>query len=173
MASQRVTMIKVGGRAAQVITTQIRPWQDDFLRNNEPSEDVRRAIDRFAEMLRANAHSPPVVYFAEWIDLWSMGELLPGLGDPRAVIFAGQRFQVCCHQPPVQFSASTIGGELSQESQWLRQRLVEAEAAWDPIITEAVIIVLREPLGGLVTDEQLTESLNDTPSWLTDAVQST
>jgi hypothetical protein len=173
MASQRVTMIKVGGRAAQVITTLVRPWQHEFLRNNEPSDDVRRAVDRFAEMLREKAKDPPILFFAEWIDLWSMGDLLPGLGDPRAVILAGQRYQVCCHQPPVQFSASTIGGQLSQESLWLKQRLVEAEASWDNMVADAVILVLREPLGGLVTDQELTESLNAIPSWLADSAQST
>lgn len=165
MASQRVTLIKVGGVAARIVASKFRQWQAD-LNHGQLAEEARLAIDAYVEVLRVNAHAPPVVYFAEWIHLWSMGDLLPGLGDARAVTLAGNRFEVCCHQPPVQFQATTIAGAMSQESRWLKQRLAEAEDAWGSLVSESVVIIVREPLGGLVSDEEISASLKTVPNWL-------
>lgn len=165
MATQRVTMAKIAGRSAAIVAQSFRRWQETRQEDEFPAA-VRDAVDTFADQLRANAHVPPVVFFAEWVDLWSMGDLIPGLGDERAVVIGGTRYQACCHQPPVSFKTTTIVGEPSQESQWLKRRLEEATDAWEPLARDAVIVVLRESLGALVTDEELADSLDTVPSWL-------
>jgi hypothetical protein len=112
--------------------------------------------------MRAHAHAPPIFYFAEWIDMWSMGDLVPGLHKCPAVI-SGSRYQASCHQLPIRFKAKK-GAE--QESRWLECRLEEAEDAWKPVVKEAVIVIMREPLGALVSDEDVEASLNVAPPWL-------
>jgi len=165
MATQRLTIAKVGGRSAQLVAAQFQNWQRHANEDRSPSE-VSAAVDRFAAQLRDNAHCPPILYFAEWIDQWSMGDLVPGLGDDSAVVVAGSRFEACCHKPPIAMRATTINGQEAQEVRWLRSRIQEAENAWSELTQEAVIIVLREPLGALVSDEELTESLGSIPPWL-------
>lgn len=165
MASQRLTVAKVGGRTAQDVAALFHAWQKDAAEDRSPSE-FSVAIDGFATRLRDHAHCPPVLYFAEWIDLWSMGDLVPGLGDERAVIVAGSRFEVACHRSPIRVQATTIAGEETQETRWLRNRIQEAQDAWSELTQESVIIVIREVLVALVTDEELMESLGSTPPWI-------
>ena len=140
-------------------------WQKVAAEDRSPSE-FAVAIDAFATRLREHANYPPVLYFAEWIDLWSMGDLVPGLGDEQSVTVASSRFEVACHRSPIRIQATTIAGEETQETRWLRNRIQEAQDAWSNMTQESVIIVLREVFGGLVADEELVESLGSTPSWL-------
>jgi hypothetical protein len=169
MTSQRLTIAKLGGRSAQDVAALFHAWQKYTAEDGSPSE-FAVAIDAFATRLREHAHCPPVLYFAEWIDLWSMGDLVPGLGDERAVIVASSRFEVACHNSPIRIQATTIAGEETQETRWLRNRIQEAQDAWSEVTQESVIIVIREVLGALVTDEELMESLGSTPPWLAQVV---
>jgi hypothetical protein len=50
---------------------------------------------------------------------------------------------------------------------WLSKRLQEACRAWKPLVTNAVIVIVREPLGAIVEDEELMKSLESVPDWLT------
>jgi hypothetical protein len=165
MATQRLIVTKIGGQAAQVVAELFQAWQHHVTADRSPSE-ISSAVDGFAEQLIAHAHCPPILYFAQWIDLWSMGDLVPGLGNDRALVVAGRRFEACFHKPPVAVRTTTINGEEAQETCWLRNHLREAEFAWSELAPEAVIVVLREPLGALVTDEVLVESFRASPPWL-------
>lgn len=166
MATQRITLAKIGGAAGRHVAAKFARWFADG-RDNEFPAAVQRNIDRFAAALRANP-VPPVVYFAEWIDLWSMGDLVPGLGTDTASVVIGERFWASCHEMPVTLSALTIAGEFPQETQWLAARLREAEDAWAELAPDAVLVVLREVLDGTVLDSDLTESLTTIPRWLDD-----
>jgi len=165
MATQRVTLAKIGGEAAAYIERQFRAWARTKHDHNFPPE-VQAALDKLAEALRAHAAEPPIVYFSEWIDMWSMGDLVPALGDQKAVVVTGQRYEACCHHPPIAFKADIIADEPTQESVWLKHRLDEAEDAWEELASDWIIVILREPLGGLVTDDELVSSLQDNPDWL-------
>jgi len=44
--------------------------------------------------------------------------------------------------------------------------LEEAEDSWKPVVNEAVIVIMRDPLGGLVSDDEIEASLNEVPHWL-------
>ncbi|HEY2412306.1 MAG TPA: hypothetical protein VGI40_08695 [Pirellulaceae bacterium] len=132
---------------------------------------VRHVVDEFAELLRAHAAEPPVVYYGEWIDMWSMGDVLPSLGDDRVVVIDGLHYQACCHRPPIRFKITTIGDEPSQELQWLLNRLREAEDAWDELAPNYVILLLRKVTGGLVEDREIEEAQSMMPDWLAKIVQ--
>ena len=165
MAAQRVTVAKVAGAAAAAVADQFRTWWAARQGNTFPTA-VRAEVDRCALALRAYATAPPVVYFSEWIDQWSMGDVVPALGQPDAEVVSGDRFEACCHRPPVTVHAPTWGGEPVQATEWLAARVREASAAWAKIAPDGVLVVLREVTGGTVTDDELVASLEDVPGWL-------
>ena len=91
MASQRITVAKVGGMAAEVVMVRLRDWvsarQTDDLTDWSSEQwplSVRSRADAFADRLRSHALSLPVVHFAEWADLWSMGDVFSRLLTPPA-----------------------------------------------------------------------------------------
>jgi len=79
VARQRITVAKVGGMAAAVAMLRLEEWasarqiddRDEWSSEQWPAS-VRRRADAFADRLRSHALSLPVVYFAEWADLWSV-----------------------------------------------------------------------------------------------------
>jgi hypothetical protein len=187
MASQRITIAKIGGASAAAVISQFRDWS--AARNvDDPTEwrydqwptSVRRDIDAFASALRSNGHEPPVIYFSEHIDLWSMGDvfdrwLSPDDGDQPIQLHA-DRFQLWCYPLPDDESLAShlqrstrlkrIRERNPQEDRWFTMNLLEATLAWDGMVDPTAIIVLREVLGGLVMDSELEESLNDVPPWI-------
>lgn len=175
MASQRIVLSKVAGAAAVHIRSQFQRWQAARLSgcgeaentpgSHEFPESVRTGIDQFADALREHAAQPPVVYYSEWADLWSMGDLLPGLYNPESVTISGTRVEACCHEAGWVRTAIARLSQ-TQEEAWLRARLREALDAWQKLLDDQVLIVIREPLGGSVTDDELTDSLTSLPEWL-------
>jgi hypothetical protein len=53
------------------------------------------------------------------------------------------------------------------EYKLLATRLREAIGSWDTMVERAALVLLREPLGGLVTDDELLSSLMHIPEWIT------
>ncbi len=104
MAAQRITVAKLAGRSADVVLLRLEAWAA-VRRASDPTEwsgeqwppIVRRRADGFADRLRAHALSLPVVYFAEWADLWSMGDVfvdrLTPAGGPGPSIIHPDRFE--------------------------------------------------------------------------------
>ena len=181
MASQRITIAKVGGVTADLIEQRLREWSaarqtdnPNLWSSEQWPQHVRRQADDFAERLRAHAFTPPVVHFVEWADTWSMGDLFgrwltPPDGSMPLAVHA-DRFEIFAHALP-------DGGHLSQhlassgpqqfvESDWFVGRLREAVGAWRGLVDRAVVIVLRQVVAGSVLDEEITESLMSVPDWL-------
>src|SRR5262245_28414533 len=83
MATQRFTILKVVGEAGRIIAECLREWaaarhpkrKNEFSADQWPKK-VREKADRLASELKANSSLPPVVHFVEWIDCWSMGDLI-------------------------------------------------------------------------------------------------
>jgi hypothetical protein len=169
MPTQRVTLAKIGGLAADAIERQFALWSSRRIGDSYP-EHVRRSLDEFAISLCAHASKPPVVYFSQWIDMWSLGDLLPGLGDDRAATIDGIKYQACCHRPPIRFRTTIIGDDPPQESNWLVNRLREAEDAWAELVPNYIIVVVREVVGGLVEDNEMDAAQEHVPDWLTAVV---
>jgi hypothetical protein len=173
MAAQRIVLSKVAGAAAVHIRTQFQRWQSALIGcgkeappgSHEIPVSVRNRIDQFANALREHAAQPPVVYYSEWADLWSGGDLLPGLYSPEPVTISGTRVEACCHEAD-QVQAAIARLPQTQEEAWLQARLREALDAWQELLDDQVLIVIREPLGGSVTDDGLTASLTGVPEWL-------
>jgi hypothetical protein len=151
MATQRVTIAGVAGKAGVAITALFRSWRTN------PDAD---AVDKLCARLRANGTSLPIVYFCEWVDRWSMGDLLPG---PAAV--AGQRYQATCLTPHQAAGWAAQCPAQFPEQSWLATRLGEAAVAWERVAERSVVVV-REILAASSDDSEVRESLGRIPSWL-------
>lgn len=181
MAAQRITIAKIGGTAADAILLRLREWVG-ARRNAELNEwsnvqwpsSVRGQVDAFVDRLRANSLQPSVVHFVEWSDLWSMGDLFsrwitPPGGPPPFVIHA-DRFEVYGYFLPdggrLDRHLTAAGPQQFDEYDWFVGRLREALNACQDLTDQAAIIVSREVVGGLSTDDDLRASLSRVPDWL-------
>jgi hypothetical protein len=184
LASQRITIAKVGGLAADVILPRFREWSAARCTDNQdPGEwsseqwpqEVRKQADDFAERLRAHAFAPPVVHFIEWADLWSMGDLFdqwltPPDGPTPLVVYA-DRFQLFGYALPDRGRLSehlaSAGPQQSPEEDCFVRCLHEAVTAWQELVERAVVVVLRQNFQASALDEEVVASLSNIPEWLT------
>jgi hypothetical protein len=181
LATQRITIAKVGGVAAEVILRLLREWSEARITSDPETwastqwpADIRRKADTLSDRLRANSCAPPVVYFAEWVDMWSMGDqfrhwLAPPDGPPPFVVHADQ-FEVYAAAIPdggrLARHLANAGPRQHVEQDWYVRRLREAVEAWGQVVERAVIVVLRQVIEGSVTDEEMRVSLDRLPGWL-------
>jgi hypothetical protein len=157
MPTQRIAIATVAGEAAAVIEEYFARWR------NSTAAERAVEIDRFCDALRINAASPPVVCFCEWIDSWSMGDRI--LHRSRV---GGTRFQASCVTRLEAIAWAESCGDQHQEESWLAARLREASSAWCGPSDRISIVVVREVLGPLISDEEVAASLEAVPAWLSD-----
>lgn len=155
MATQRLAVATLSGRTAAVIASRFQHWRSN------PDPD---ALDRFCASIREHSSSLPVIYFTEWVDHWLMGDAVPG---PDAV--DGRRFSATCLAPSDAAVWAEQCGSGSVEEGWLSSRLREAAAAWEGVADERVVVVVREVLGPLVTEEEVQAAASSVPTWLSQA----
>lgn len=181
MASQRITIAKVGGVAADRAARWLGDWSA-LRKTNNPNqrssaqwpEDARQKADDLADRVRAHAFAPPVVYFSEWADLWSMGDmfehwLMPPDAATPLVIHAN-RFEVYGYTLPdsgrLAHYLANAGPQQWTETEWFVCRLREAVAAWQERVARAALLVLRHVVGSSALDEDVAASLRIEPRWL-------
>jgi hypothetical protein len=181
LATQRVTIAKVGGDASDVIVSKLRGWAAARASNSEyewsgdqwPAH-VRDHVDDFAEQIRSRATALPVVHFVEWIDSWSMFPdfehwLTPPDG-PVPIRLVANRYHVYGIVLPdggrLKAHLKGAGKQQYPESDWYVRRLREAVAAWEKLVDKAILVVLRWPFDGSRTDEEIRDSLSEVPDWL-------
>ena len=153
MATQRLTVATLAGLAADAAGDQFRAWRD----SPDPG-----AVDRFCLALRDSALSLPVVYFAEWVDRWLMGDTVPGPGACE-----GRIFQAACLTPEQAVEWAERCGRQFQEYEWFAARLREASAGWGTVADLYAVVVVREVVGPSTTDDEVRASLGSVPDWLT------
>lgn len=181
MATQRITIAKLGGIAADIALQRLRVWtaargetDPGEWSSDQWPQNVRVQADAFADRLRANSLVLPVIAFVEWSDLWSMGDLfhhwLSPPGGPPPLAIHADRFEVYGYGLPdgghLNRHLTTAGRQQFEEYDQFVGRLHEAVDAWQELAERAALIVLREVAGGLITDEELTASLSLMPDWL-------
>ncbi len=92
----------------------------------------------------------------------------PG-GLPPAIIHA-DRFEVYSYDLPdggrLGRHLAVAGPQWAPESDQFVGRLREAVGAWEGSVDRAVLVVLREVVGGLTLDEEVLASLSVVPDWL-------
>jgi hypothetical protein len=181
LASQRITVAKIGGVAADVALRRLQAWSA-ARQANDPNEwspeqwprQVRAEADDFADQLRAHGYTPPVVHNVEWADLWSMGDLFgrwltPPDGPAPFVVHADQ-YEIFAYGLPdggrLARHLAAAGPQQREETDWFIRRLREAIGAWQKLVERAALVVLRRVVGSSALDEEVTASLRRTPDWL-------
>jgi hypothetical protein len=181
LPTQRITVAKVGGVAADIIVQRLREWSAARQTSNPHEwsseqwpQSVREQADAFAEQLRAHAFVPPVVYFIEWSDTWSMGDLFGRRLTPpngaKAFVVNADRYEIFAYSLPdadrLAQHLAAAGPQQFIEYDWFIGRLREAVGVWQEIVERAVLVVLRHVVGACVSNEDVMESLRSKPDWL-------
>lgn len=93
-------------------------------------------------------------------------------GSPPPFLIHSDRFQVYGYTLP---DGGRLGRHLAaagpmqfDEYVWFVGRLQETLDAWREMTEQAAIIVIREVVGGLHTDEDMLASLSRVPEWLSE-----
>lgn len=155
MATQRMTVATIAGEAGQMVARLFRKWHSTPAADQQDA--VRALVDEFAEQLRRRGGIPPIVYYCEWFDCWSMGY------DVQLGLFVeGKQFGARCGPRRDAMAWSEECGNQFPEQQWLAMRLCEAAEAWQLLAEPAVVVILRQVLGASYTDEEVVASLSDT-----------
>ncbi len=158
MATQRITIAKIGGEAAGLVAR--------LFARRQSGPAFGSLLDRFCTELRANCSMPPVIYFCEWIDPWLLGAQIFGPMHDDSDFEPTVRFQACCMTPAEALDWAGRCGRQWPEQNWLAVRLSEAARAWESDVTEAVVVLIREVLAPTTEDQQVVASLGELPAWL-------
>ena len=190
MATQRITVATIAGRAGEVVVGRFRDWSAARDRR-DPSlwapeqwpEPSRRAAEAFAVRVREHGYALPVVYFSEYLDAWSMGDvferwLAPSGGNELLRIHA-DRFELFCYPLPDDEALArslqealrphSLHERAASEYLWFLGRLLEAEEACVTVEGTAALVVLRAVLGRTRLEEEVAVAAGQVPAWLTDA----
>lgn len=181
MATQRITVAKVAGLSADLIADRFREWSL-ARRAAKPTEwspeqwphTVRAHADRLIGQLRSHAHSPPVVDYIEWVDMWAMGDLFQRWlarpdGPPPFIVYTN-KVEIYAYPLPdggcLAGHLANSGAQQFPEYDLFVQRLREAVTAWEKLVDRAILVVLRDVVGASVSDDEIKASLTVVPDWL-------
>lgn len=156
MATQRLTVVTLAGQSAIAVFSRFDQWRA------APFPD---AVDQFCITILDHALSLPIVYFANWCDRWLSGNIVPG---PKTV--EGRRFEATCLSPAQAIAWAEQCGSQFAEHCWFAARLREASGGWGEIPGDFAIVVIREVVGALTTDEEVRSAMDSVPTWLTQAI---
>jgi len=178
VASQVLTIAKIGGDAADATLSWFGKWRDARLVDS-PNEwspeqwpaDVRLQADAWAVGLRQHGRHPPVLFFVEYVDLWSFSPPERHIGNDSMIQVVANTYELYCLPLPVDEAISKSLRRLSAKGQWDEDKLFgmlagAAVSAWNKVVDKAVVVFLRETYRGSVEDWEVKESLLSVPSWL-------
>jgi hypothetical protein len=148
-----MTVVTLAGQAAVGVAARFEQWRT--------AQDPE-AIDRLCIAIRDHALSLHILYFAEWVDRWHMGDKVPG---PGAV--EGRRFQAAIMAPNQATEWADRCGHQFDEEEWLANRLREAVAVWPSLTGQRAVVVIREVTDASTLDDDVRAALDRVPDWLT------
>lgn len=187
MATQRIAIAEIVGAAAGSALDSFRWWlaarladecEPDCMSPDQWPRSIRRNMQKFAAGVRAHSDKPPIVFFAECIDMWSMGDVyaaaFPEDGAKLLHVMADD-VELLCYALPDGGKLQThltrrlrrrsIRERSPQETRWYLLNLMEACVAWEGLVGNSALVILRQTLGGLVEDYELRASLDTVPGW--------
>jgi hypothetical protein len=185
MALQRLTIAKLGGVAADRTAACFEYWSNQRTSESRTDWDstqwsaaVRASADDWFDALRDHGHCMPVLFFAEYVDSWSFSPPARFIGevDPRMSAVYADRYAGFCTPLPLTAETATLLEKTRRHGQWPEDRLfaeltLRASKSWEALVDHAVLVFLREVLGGSLTDDEVVESLSIQPEWIPSADQ--
>jgi hypothetical protein len=184
MPSQKITIVKVVGVAGKRLMGDFARFAEGGRTNAEEYEGVQimsiedqRRIDRLIDGLRRNSLQPPIVFFNEHVDSWSFGgdfdSIFPGSNSGYLGLWFDSTEIRCCSLPDenqlldeLKKRSASRRASIPQELRWYWTILQQAVRAWDSLVIDATIVVIRDVIGGLVDDEEIEKSMTTVPMWL-------
>ena len=182
MASQRILLLSIGGRFAEMVWDAICRWSNarstadltEWSSDQWPA-DTRREVDEFVDRIVSGAFMPPVLYRSEHVDCWSMGDVYQGALVKSHPDYCRQlhttRHEVIATR--VRFTEQiVVDGDEVSETVWLYNRVNECIAAWGKVAESRLVILVRTVVGGLWEDQDVNDALKTIPRWWTECKQS-
>ena len=183
MPTQRITLLKFSGVAGEEILQRFTAWSVARTPGEEEPngwgeeqwpDDVRRAADALADLLKAHAMQPPCLWACEWLDSWSMFDLFHRWLVPpkpqRPLVVYGDRYELHAYALPdrgrLKRRLAKAGKQQFPEYDWLITCLREAADAYAKVVDRAALVLIRQVLGGSLCDTELDEQLAKLPAWL-------
>jgi hypothetical protein len=184
--NQWITIAVIGGASATMVLQLVEQW-DSQRKQFEPCNSVgkwpthlRRDLRKFVRALEKHATDPPVLFYRRYVDQWSMGDQFDVLAGARNR--QSRRIEIACDNLELIGYALPDRGNLLRridqrrsqrqtnvgaiETGWFLDAIRDAYTAWSVRRGTAVIIVLRDVVGGLVDDDQIESSMLMPADWL-------
>lgn len=180
MASQRLIIAKIGGRAAEITRERFEHWASKRT-SDDPSEwdsgqwpeGIRIEADRWFDDLRQYSTAPPILFYAEYNDYWSSfpPSRFVGTIDRECLTVFGNRYEGFCTTLPLKtFVVDRLRQARRQpqnaEDETFAWLTLHAAREWCELVEGGVLVFVREVYGGLVEDREITESLTTEPKWM-------
>lgn len=188
MAAQIISLVKLVGSAAQEAGQLLDRWS--------AGGTTHGALQALLQALVRHACVPPIAYFSQHADLWSLGDVFDrcfpqdsatapsGDRQPDSLRSSAKRLNMSeelqcwfyslpddgCLERHLASEAHQEWTAQADEYRWLTVRLHEAAAAWAPLAPEGLLLLFRELKGGLVTDEEFLASRSALPPTLATAL---
>jgi len=148
-----LTIAKIAGEASNATLDLFRKWRSARLvevphewSSEQWLKHIRRCADEWALNLRQNGHKPPVLFFAEYVDLWSFCPPARQIDNDSLIQIVADRYELFCLPLPVTTELAGYLKQLRSKGQWFEDRLfakftIEAIAAWRKMADKAVVVL--------------------------------
>lgn len=182
MASQRLIIAKIGGRAAEITLGRFRYWASQRTAR-DPHEwsseqwptAIRAEADEWFQRLRQNALAPPVLFYAEYNDYWSFCPpcRFIGEGDGDLLCVYANRYEGFCATLPLKDKVVENLERVSSDGQHNEDRIfawltLHAARDWAALESGGALVFLREVLRECFDDREVSKSLAAAPDWMSD-----
>lgn len=178
MASQILTLAKIVGDSADVVSQRFTEWNnlrsaddvDEWRPDNWPAS-VHAEADRFVDSIREHCYELPIVFYTEFVDMWSFCPPIRFLGHFELFRVYTNRYEVFCLRLPLPTLCNEML-ELQSNGQYDEDRIfashvLNAIRAWQLVVPDdGVLIMIRRVVSGAVEDHEIEASLRHIPSWL-------
>ncbi len=189
--NQIFTIAKIAGESGREILKRFQEWHENMQFDDgniikiDDANMIRprywpshccQQMNSFYEELCQNSFLPPVLFFCRYVDTWSAGwgQLMTASEKARNgfIEVASDRIELACYWLPDNNVLSTeIDGLLKEdwtpeEFPWFLTVLGEAVRSWELVINESAIVLVREVVGGIVSDREVEASVKTVAPWI-------
>lgn len=169
---QLVVIAKIVGETSSAVISRFRNWARSLAEGNGQPEVALREAIQFLEDVKRNAHEPPIVFFCEYLDMWSTGDLVDRVlarwDSQDKVKLAVNSSEVLCL--PMLASASLAMERQTcseqDEDRWFALVLREAVNAYSALCEKGVVVIGRRVTGASPTDAEITDAAQSVPQWM-------
>jgi hypothetical protein len=180
--NQRVTVALIAGASGKAVQKLVRRWKNQRLPDAADSKswispiNVQREVRAFTRTLHRHAEYPPVLFYRQYVDQWSMGDVfdLVDRGPFATAVQLGDS-ELYAYSLPDRGTLSKQFGAArrpSAKSIGRTEKIWFIDAIRDAIRTSqarkytSILIVVREVVGGLIDEHDVSTAMADTVDWL-------